>query len=101
MDIPQTTMDPTTEHFQGPTVAEQASNIDKKDDPMPQRQDAFGDEEFAEVKYKVLKWWYVTLILASFPCYSSCRLTGSLEGKVVCLWLPRPFLWGYSLCHPL
>lgn len=22
-------------------------------------QDAFGDEEFAEVKYKVLKWWYV------------------------------------------
>lgn len=23
------------------------------------RQDAFGDEEFAEVKYKVLKWWYV------------------------------------------
>jgi hypothetical protein len=24
-----------------------------------ERQDAFGDEEFAEVKYKVLKWWYV------------------------------------------
>lgn len=23
----------------------------------PERQDAFGDEEFAEVKYKVLKWW--------------------------------------------
>lgn len=23
------------------------------------KQDAFGDEEFAEVKYKVLKWWYV------------------------------------------
>lgn len=23
------------------------------------QQDAFGDEEFAEVKYKVLKWWYV------------------------------------------
>lgn len=23
------------------------------------RQDAFGDEEFAEVKYKTLKWWYV------------------------------------------
>lgn len=25
------------------------------------RQDAFGDEEFAEVKYKVLKWWYVCI----------------------------------------
>lgn len=24
------------------------------------RQDAFGDEEFAEVKYKVLRWWYVS-----------------------------------------
>lgn len=23
------------------------------------KQDAFGNEEFAEVKYKVLKWWYV------------------------------------------
>lgn len=26
--------------------------------------DAFGDEEFAEVKYKTLTWWFV------FPCYS-------------------------------
>lgn len=38
----------------------------------PSRQDAFGDEEFAEVKYKVLKWWYVCalfslLILAADP----------------------------------
>jgi hypothetical protein len=32
----------------------------EKLDVVPQfRQDAFGDEEFAEVKYKVLKWWYV------------------------------------------
>lgn len=30
----------------------------EKPDLTPQRQDAFGDEEFAEVKYKVLKWWY-------------------------------------------
>lgn len=29
------------------------------------RQDAFGDEEFAEVKYKTLKWWYVS---HSFIC---------------------------------
>ena len=30
---------------------------EKKIDP-PERQDAFGDEEHAEVKYKVLKWRY-------------------------------------------
>lgn len=24
-----------------------------------ERQDAFGNEENAEIKYKVLKWWYV------------------------------------------
>lgn len=29
------------------------------------RQDAFGDEEFAEVKYKVLKWWYVSCFYMS------------------------------------
>lgn len=23
-------------------------------------QDAFGNEEFAEIKYKTLKWWYVS-----------------------------------------
>lgn len=31
--------------------------MDEKKVEVPQ--DAFGDEEFAEVKYKVLKWWYV------------------------------------------
>lgn len=34
------------------------SNIeDKKIEPTPTRQDVFGDETHAEVKYKVLKWW--------------------------------------------
>lgn len=33
----------------------------EKHDPTPPRQDAFGDEEHAEVKYKVLTWWYVVL----------------------------------------
>lgn len=34
----------------------------QKPDFVPQyRQDAFGDEENAEVKYKVLKWWYVCI----------------------------------------
>lgn len=31
----------------------------EKPDPTPPRQDAFGDEQHAEVKYKVLTWWYV------------------------------------------
>lgn len=38
-------------------------DVEEKPDPTPQRQDAFGDEENAEVKYKVLKWWYVTVEL--------------------------------------
>ena len=28
----------------------------------PTAQDAFGNEETAEVKYKVLEWWYVRLV---------------------------------------
>lgn len=32
----------------------------EKPDLTPPRQDAFGDEEHAEVKYKVLTWWYVS-----------------------------------------
>lgn len=40
----------------------------KKEEPMPPvRQDAFGDEEFAEVKYKVLKWWSVSRPVAHIP----------------------------------
>lgn len=26
-------------------------------------QDAFGNEEYAEIKYKTLKWWYVSFSL--------------------------------------
>jgi hypothetical protein len=40
-----------------------AIDAEKKLDTTPQRQDAFGDEENAEVKYKVLKWWYVIQVL--------------------------------------
>lgn len=34
-----------------------ASTDEKKEDPTPVYEDAFGNEEFAEVKYKTLKWW--------------------------------------------
>ena len=33
----------------------------QKAETTPYRQDAFGDEEHAEVKYKILKWWYEIL----------------------------------------
>ena len=32
---------------------------------LTERQDAFGDETNAEIKYKVLKWWYVMPTLTS------------------------------------
>ena len=52
-------------------VGEQDKNIevdpeyfdDEKVASPPYRQDPYGNEEFAEVKYKVLKWWYVVV-----PC---------------------------------
>ena len=36
---------------------DQASYDDEKKLDAPPPVDAFGDEEFAEVKYKTLKWW--------------------------------------------
>lgn len=41
------------------------SGIDvQKGESAPYPQDAFGDEEGAEIKYKVLKWWYGILTLS-------------------------------------
>ncbi|KAJ5242977.1 Amino acid transporter transmembrane [Penicillium citrinum] len=45
--------------------ADDTIDIDQKPDPTPQRQDAFGNEELAEVKYKVLKWWQGGLLMVS------------------------------------
>ncbi|KAH2633794.1 hypothetical protein KXW54_003672 [Aspergillus fumigatus] len=49
------------------TQAQKPEDMDqKKEEPMPPvRQDAFGDEEFAEVKYKVLKWWQGGLLMVA------------------------------------
>ncbi|KAB8077880.1 transmembrane amino acid transporter protein-domain-containing protein [Aspergillus leporis] len=45
---------------------QESVNIDeKKVDVPPYMQDAFGDEEFAEVKYKVLKWWQCGLLMVA------------------------------------
>lgn len=64
VDAPPTTIDLETGHeseSKKNTGPDEISAIDeKKDDQIPAyQQDAFGNEEFAEVKYKVLKWWYV------------------------------------------
>ncbi|KAF7170209.1 hypothetical protein CNMCM5623_002706 [Aspergillus felis] len=49
------------------TQAQKPEDMDqKKEEPVqPIRQDAFGDEEFAEVKYKVLKWWQGGLLMVA------------------------------------
>ncbi|GLA86735.1 hypothetical protein AtubIFM56815_011005 [Aspergillus tubingensis] len=38
---------------------------ENKDLALQQTQDAFGNEEFAEVKYKVLKWWQCGLLMVA------------------------------------
>ncbi|KAJ5818188.1 hypothetical protein N7474_003779 [Penicillium riverlandense] len=38
---------------------------DEKVASPPYRQDPYGDEEFAEVKYKVLKWWQCGLLMVA------------------------------------
>ncbi|KAL4784715.1 transmembrane amino acid transporter protein-domain-containing protein [Aspergillus varians] len=38
---------------------------EKKGDLPPYAQDAFGDEEFAEVKYKTLRWWQCGLLMVA------------------------------------
>ena len=48
------------ENAQMVDVEQRSLDMDeKKVDETPDVQDAFGDEEHAEVQYKTLKWWYV------------------------------------------
>lgn len=35
-------------------------SLDDEKSVAPQYQDAFGNEENAEVKYKTMEWWYVS-----------------------------------------
>ena len=42
-----------------PPWHDQDEEKDLKEHFDPSAQDAFGNEEEAEVKYKVLAWWYV------------------------------------------
>ncbi|KAL4802964.1 transmembrane amino acid transporter protein-domain-containing protein [Aspergillus unguis] len=47
------------------TTDEAAYGADEKKFEPPYAQDAFGDEEFAEVKYKTLKWWQCGLLMVA------------------------------------
>lgn len=49
-------IEPGQEEYQGDGRASLGS-CEKKTEPAPHREDVFGNEEFAEVKYKVLTWW--------------------------------------------
>jgi hypothetical protein len=44
--------------------------------------DAFGNEEYAEIKYKTLKWWYVTSV--SSATRNEPVLTHDFLGNVAC-----------------
>ena len=61
---------------------------------QPSNQDVFGNEEFAEVKYKVLKWWYAVAWIPFLYLYA--ELTGSVQA----MWSAnggRNHLHGHSL----
>ncbi|OJJ79968.1 uncharacterized protein ASPGLDRAFT_77366 [Aspergillus glaucus CBS 516.65] len=47
------------------TVAHPSTVDEDKANIQPSNQDAFGNEEFAEVKYKVLKWWQCGLLMVA------------------------------------
>ena len=46
---------------------------EEKDDTqnmLPSYEDPFGDETFAEVKYRTLRWWYVSIRQDTNELYS-------------------------------
>jgi hypothetical protein len=55
VDVLPTSPDPDLEIHEADDIPGEI----EKPDLTPPRQDAFGDEEHAEIKYKVLEWWYV------------------------------------------
>lgn len=45
----------------GPDHGRNPDDEEKVNDKKALPEDVFGDEENAEIKYKVLSWWYVAL----------------------------------------
>jgi hypothetical protein len=42
-------------------------NEEKTYENQPAYQDVFGDEQDAEIKYKVLSWWCVPSLIVEYP----------------------------------
>lgn len=57
-NVSRTTDEPQTEQDKHNFADEPGMADEKLEYASPFNQDAFGNEEFAEIKYKVLKWWY-------------------------------------------
>lgn len=57
-------------------------------DPYPQ--DAFGNEEHAEVRYKVLTWWYAVINESYQQHPLKHTLVTDISGNVPSSWWPRP-----------
>lgn len=63
-----------------PPAYEQDKIAERKDLPLDEEgqlksgevHDAFGNEEYAEIKYKTLKWWYVSSIVGNRVSYQPC-----------------------------
>lgn len=56
------TATPQPPAYQNDKIAEQKNEPMFEDENVLKHgevQDAFGNEEYAEIKYKTLKWWYV------------------------------------------
>ena len=103
VNVPSTTIDLETgdeNESKKNTGPDEISAIDdKKDDQIPAyQQDAFGNEEFAEVKYKVLKWWYALRLHQPLDCHRhsdptwTSQLTCSFctTGNAGYSWSPKP-----------
>jgi hypothetical protein len=59
VDVPPTSPDPDLDIHEADDIPWEI----EKPDLTPHRQYAFGDEEHAEIKYKVLEWWYIVSVL--------------------------------------
>ncbi|RJE21869.1 hypothetical protein PHISCL_05787 [Aspergillus sclerotialis] len=63
VNVSRTTDDPQTGQDKQSVTDEPTMADEKVEYASPYHQDAFGNEEFAEVKYKVLKWWQCSLLM--------------------------------------
>ncbi|KAL4900428.1 hypothetical protein BDW74DRAFT_182759 [Aspergillus multicolor] len=66
---PQPQLQPSTTDIENQPEKKHDENAmpidEQKAESVPYRQDAFGDESNAEVKYKVLKWWQCGLLMVA------------------------------------